>query len=128
MRFLGETWISSDNNIAQNIVGVFLAIPMLIVALIVKLIILPFERPSKVSPEEVRAYLHHMINDSGEAFDWDDFISIRIKDPELDEIRSQAARIELPLNEAGKQKLRVLLKEVEILNPKPIDSASRRPQ
>ena len=128
VRLLGKTWISTDNNIAQNILGVLLAIPTLIVAIIIKLIILPFERPKEISSKEVRDYLQDMINASGTAFDWDDFTSIRIKNPELEKIRSQASEIELPINEAGKQKLRDLLKEIEILRSKPTYSASPLPQ
>ncbi len=41
----------------------------------------------KLSREEVVTIIEDFINDKGGKWDWDDFISIKLKDPELERIR-----------------------------------------
>jgi len=123
MRLLHKTWISYENSIAQNILGVVLAIPVILISVIIILFITPFSRPTKRSASEVETYLTDFLEDKGNAFAWDDFISARIVDPELEAIRQRAANIELPLDKAGSLIIQHLLLELEGLQPKPTDSA-----
>jgi hypothetical protein len=71
---------------------------------------------SKVrSPEEVAGFIRDFVEDSGGDWDWDDFISVTIKDPKLEEIRAEASMVELPLNPAGIDELKRLLAKAEEL-------------
>ena len=69
-----------------------------------------------LTARDVSSYLDDFINARSGDWDWDDFTSIRIADPNLESIRVEAASIELPLDESGELKLRQLLersKELE---------------
>lgn len=121
MRLLGKTWISSENSTPQNILGIFLAVPLVIIAVITAALLIPFNRPSKLSASEVRAYLKDFLDDTGGAWGWDDFISVEIEDPKLEAIRQRAVNIELPLDEEGAVAIRQLLTEVEGLCANPSD-------
>ena len=49
---------------------------------------------SKVrSPEEVAGFIRDFVEDSGGDWDWDDFVSVTIKDPKLEEIRAEASAV-----------------------------------
>jgi hypothetical protein len=45
----------------------------------------------QLSAGEVAQYIRNLINDQGGEWDWDDFESSPIADPELDRIRREAA-------------------------------------
>lgn len=64
---------------------------------------------------EVEAYLRDFLDGTGGAWDWDDFTSIEITDPELDAIREAAAWVELPLTEGGRATLNDLLQQVRAM-------------
>ncbi len=64
---------------------------------------------------EVEVYLRDFLDGIGGAWDWDDFTSIEITDPQLDAIREEAAWVSLPLTEAGRATLRDLLVHVRAL-------------
>lgn len=53
------------------------------------------------------------MQDTGSAWDWDDFISLEISDPTLENIRLRASKVALPVDEDGMDTLRQLLSEVE---------------
>ena len=61
---------------------------------------------------EVETYLRKFLDGADGAWDWDDFTSIKITDPELDAIREEAAWVSLPLTEDGRLTLRRLLDHV----------------
>jgi hypothetical protein len=61
---------------------------------------------------DVEGYLRGFLEGTDGDWDWDDFTSIKITDPRLDAIRDEAARVSLPLAEAGRATLRTLLEEV----------------
>jgi hypothetical protein len=61
---------------------------------------------------QVAAYLCNFLDGTDRAWDWDDFTSIKITNPELNAIREEAARISLPLTEDGRATLRHLLEHV----------------
>jgi hypothetical protein len=46
---------------------------------------------------------------------WDDFISVPIKAPELDSIRAEASMVELPISPTGIDELKRLLVKAEAL-------------
>lgn len=71
------------------------------------------------SAEEVVGFLRDFIDGSGGKWDWDDFISVRIKSPELESIRSDAGWVELPLTPAGVDELKGLLAKAEALAATP---------
>jgi hypothetical protein len=72
---------------------------------------------SKVrSPEEVAGFIRDFVEDSGGDWDWDDFISVTIKNPKLEEIRAEASMVELPLSPAGIDELKRLLAKAEELH------------
>lgn len=68
------------------------------------------------SPEEVAEFIRDFLEDLGGAWDWDDFISVTIKDPRLDEIRAEACMVGLPLTSTGIDELKRLLAKAEALS------------
>lgn len=72
-----------------------------------------FERPSKLTAEEVARYLRDFLDGTGGEWDWDDFISIRLADPDLESIRQRAATVALPISDDGRRSLLALLSEAE---------------
>lgn len=71
----------------------------------------------KAGPDYVADYLEKFIAETEGPWDWDDFCSIPIADPNLDNIRLQACGYSPPggLSEAGRDELRRLLAEVRAL-------------
>ena len=59
----------------------------------------------------IRAFL----NGSGGGWDWDDFTSCSIRDPDLDSIRERAAAVELPGGDQERVILEDLAKEADRL-------------
>ena len=97
----------------RNIVGVLIGIVLIPLFLIFKLIILPFERPLKRTPKEVAKYLQDLLDGTGGDWDWDDFTSCPIFDPQLEELRVRAWDIELPLTDEGIAELQQLLADAK---------------
>ena len=107
--------ISPEKSFIRNVAGLLLAVPMIIFAVIAKIIILPFERPQKVSATQVALYLFEFTEGFHGAWDWDDFTSVPIADPQLETIRARASQVTLPVDDEGLATLRLLLSEVEKL-------------
>ena len=63
------------------------------------------------TPEDVVACLSNFLENRGDPYDWDDFISVDIADPALEAIRAAAANIDLPVNADGESRVRDLLTE-----------------
>ena len=101
----GPLW----RNIVGVLIGVLIAIVLLPILIIIKLIILPFERPMKRKPDEVVRYLQDFVDGTGGDWDWDDFTSCPISDPQLEELRVRACDVELPVTDVGLAELRILL-------------------
>ncbi len=97
----------------RNVIGVVAAIVLVPLAIVAKLVTLPFERPRVRSADEVVRYLRNFIAGAGGDWDFDDFTSIPIADRRLDSIRERAARIEELASKEGLSTLRVLLAEAE---------------
>src|ERR1700761_6513318 len=68
------------------------------------------------SAEEVAGFLRDFIESTGGDWDWDDFISVPIKDPRLEAIRDEASMVELPTTATGFEELKRLLKKAEDLS------------
>jgi len=52
------------------------------------------QRGSARSLSEVRAYLEEFLSGKGNPYDWDDFLSISVRDPYLDSIRNRTNRLQ----------------------------------
>jgi hypothetical protein len=89
---------------------------LVIVALPVAAIAGLFASPKKREAGEVASYLRNFINGGGGEWDWDDFTSVPIADPRLEDIRRRAGAVELPATDDGVAVLRGLLAEVERLD------------
>jgi hypothetical protein len=107
--------ISPENSFLRNVAGLLLVVPLFIFAIIVKILVLPFDRPQKVSAIQVALYLHEFIEGLGGEWDWDDFTSVPIADPQLESIRARASQVILPIDDVGLATLGSLLSEVENL-------------
>ena len=103
--------IDSENSILRNAIGLILIAPITLIAMIIALPFAVFGRPSKRSAKEVATYLTDFIEGNGDAYDWDNFISIPIANPQLESIRVRASKIQLPINEERLKMLRNLLSE-----------------
>ncbi|CAM5483730.1 hypothetical protein ACFSUK_26270 [Sphingobium scionense] len=90
-------------------VGFFIIAPA---ALVLKLALLPFEKPVERSPQEVATYLRDFLEGKGGYGDWDYFTSTEIADPRLNDIRERAANLNLPFGEEEEALLEELITEV----------------
>ena len=101
--------ISPQNTFWRNVWGVLAAAVIIPIAVLLRLAMLPFERPMKRTPQEVVGYLRDFIEGTGGDWDWDDFVSIQIADPRLDSIRERASKFP----DVGQGELQSLLREAE---------------
>lgn len=101
----------------RNTVGVLAAIAVVPIAVLIKLVIMPFERPHRRSPHEVAKYLRDFLNGTGGEWDWEDFVCVPIEDRDLENIRFQASSLDLPLTEEGRAILACLLRRTEQMGP-----------
>jgi hypothetical protein len=107
--------ISAESSIWAKILGGFILIFVLPIFIVVKILIKPFERPSKVSADDVVTYLRDFLEGTGDDWDWDDFISIEIADPQLEAIRKRALALRLPPGGEDIALLKELLSEAETI-------------
>ncbi len=112
---MSRALIDSENSFLRNAIGLILFVLIILVVMIMVLPFALFGRPAKITATEVADYLNNFIEDKGEAWDWDDFISVAIANPKLESIRARASQVELPLDEEGLVALRLLLSEAEEL-------------
>ena len=110
---MGSSLIAANNTLWQNARGVLAAVILIPIALALKLVTMPFERPIQRTPDETAAYLRDFIEGTGEEWDWDDFVSISIADPQLESIRNRASMFPDP--EVGLAALKELLGEAQAL-------------
>ena len=112
---MSRSLISPENSIWRNALGVLAAAILIPLAILLKLVTMPFERPITRTPTEVARYLRDFIDGSGGEWDFDDFTSIPIADARLDSIRERASRFNGPMSDEGMAELRALLREAEAL-------------
>lgn len=110
--------IGPENSIWRNALGMMAAIVFIPIAIVLKLVTMPFERPITRTPAEVARYLRDFLDGSGGEWDFDDFSSVPIADPRLDTIRERASRFNGPKSVEGLTELRALLAEAEALAAK----------
>lgn len=72
---------------------VIVAVPL---ALIAGLMSTLFGSKARLSAAEVAKYLRDYIEGTGSEWDWDDFTSVSVADPQLDDIRRRAAEVTAP--------------------------------
>lgn len=99
----------------STMVMLLLAVVALPFAAIAALVSSIFGLTAKLSASEVATYLREFIEGRGRASDWDDFTSVPIGDPRLEDIRRRAAAIDFPITEEGWAILRALLAEADDL-------------
>ena len=97
--------------VPAQVLGCLAAPVLLPVAIIAGLL----SGPARRTPEEVVRPLEDFLHGTGGAYDWDDFVSVPIEDPELEGLRRRADAIRLPLDAAGRETLRALLEEAKVI-------------
>ena len=81
-----------------------------------------FSKPAKRTPAEVAGFIRDFIEGTGSDWDWDDFTSVRLADPKLEEIRRHADMIALPVTPEGRRELEALLMRADALKSAWIDA------
>jgi hypothetical protein len=92
---------------------IILAILVIPIAAIAGLLSWLFGLRSKLSAAEVASYLREFTDGSGGEWDWDDFTSVPIANPKLEDIRLRAGAVAFPLTADGLATLQKLLVEAE---------------
>lgn len=95
--------------------GCLVAIVLVPILLLVKLVMLPFEKPLNRTPDEVLQYMHRFVDGTDGPWDWDNFTTQPIADPRLDEIRDRLAALDVPLSEADFPAIKALIVEAEAI-------------
>lgn len=96
----------------------FLVLPLLVPAIIAVVLygLVPSTKKARArTPRDVAKFLRNFIAGTGGEWDWDDFTSVPISDPALDDIRREADAVPLPVDAEGLAKLRELLDRVNSL-------------
>jgi hypothetical protein len=88
-------------------------LPVLSAFMLLKIVMMPFDRPISRSADDVSRYLKDFLKGVGGPWDWDDFIHIPIADPRLENIRERATALDLPLTDADTALLKALIAEAE---------------
>ena len=99
-------------SVAGKTLLLIVAIPLALIAALVSTL---FGLKEERSAAEVATYLHNYIEGGGGEWDWDDFMSLPIADPQLDDIRLKAIEVTAPDTEEAPTVLRQLLSEAERL-------------
>lgn len=97
---------------AGKVLLVIVAVPLALVAGLVSMV---FGLKAKLSAAEVTRYLRDYIEGTGGEWDWDEFTSVPIADPRLDDIRRKAAEVTAPDTEEAQVVLEKLLAKAEQL-------------
>ena len=116
---MARALISSENGFLRNVAGFAIAMLVIPIAIIVKLIVAPFEKPIERSPAEVLNHLRDFRDGTGDDYDWDDFVSVPIADPELEVLRASAASLDLPFGAKEFDSLRTLIARAEAIAERP---------
>jgi hypothetical protein len=101
----------------QRLLAKTLAIPLIIIAIplaaIAGIVSTVFGIKEKRAATKVASCIKDFLDGTGGDWDWDDFVSLPIADPRLEDIRRRAAAVDLPTNDEGEATLRALLAEAE---------------
>ena len=110
--------------LASTVLKVSLAVVAIPLAAIAALVSAAFGLKEKLAASDVASYLRDFIEMSGSGRDWDDFTSLPIANPQLEDIRRRAAAVDLPATEDGLATLLGLLAEAEELERLERESAT----
>lgn len=115
---MGRAYIDPDNTLWENMWGclaVGLMLPFLLILLILKLVMIPFETPRQLSPEAAAALLRNFIDGTATDGEIDYFISVEIADPILNDVKDEVGVLFGPgwEDEETKAALREQLRRVE---------------
>lgn len=77
-------------------------------------LLLRFRRKRRVTSEYVTRALEDFLSNQGGPYDWDDFLSLSLSDPQLDEIRRRCAAIDW-MTCGGKEELKLILRDLKTL-------------
>ena len=99
-------------NLLAKIFLVIIALPLAAIAAVVSRLTGAKE---KLSAADVALCLRNFIDGNGGSYDWDEFTSVPIENPHLEDIRRRAAEVDIPVTSEGLITLRGLLDEVERL-------------
>lgn len=108
-------FISDHNPWPIKVMMFVLLTPVILFFIVLKIVLLPFERPIQRSPDEVARYLRDFLNGTGGPWDWDDFISVPIADPRLEDLRQRASVLDLPMTDDETAPLKALVAEAEMI-------------
>ncbi len=61
-----------------------------------------WKKTADLTARDVEGYLQDFVEGRGGDWDWDDFTSIPVTDPTLEQVRREAAAVNLPLDEGGR--------------------------
>ena len=97
------------------IAGVAAATVVIVPFLIIKLVSMPFERPRKLTPEQVAEFLRNCLDGTARDGEIDYFISVEIEDPKLNDVKHRVGLLYGPgwSSEETRADLQTLLREVE---------------
>jgi hypothetical protein len=104
--------------------NIWVVIGLVAVGVIILLLLVaaqPQRKPHHLTKEEVADEIEAFLNGAGGAFNWDDFCTFTLSDPELDKIRARCAQLdkEFPPDVSGRycneEGLKVLSGYVEYL-------------
>jgi len=98
-----------------NGIGFLAAIFIVPVFLLIKLVLMPFEKPRSLSAQQVVEYLGGFIDGTDDDGDWDNFTTRPIADTRLDDIRDRVAALDVPLSDADMPALSALLAEAKAI-------------
>ncbi|WP_145201485.1 hypothetical protein [Sphingobium sp. B2] len=107
--------LTFGSNPLINGIGCILGFVLLPAFIILKLIMMPFEKGAHRSPTYVARYIRDFIDNTSGEWDWDDFISIPVADPRLEAIRAAACDVSLPCGDEELAELEVLFEEAQRL-------------
>jgi hypothetical protein len=76
---------------------ILVIIVLIVVGLVVIFLVLaalPPGKPHELTKQQVADTIEAFLKAEGRAYDWDDFCTFRIADPELDQIRARCAQLD----------------------------------
>lgn len=107
--------LTFGSNPLINGIGCILGVILLPAFIILKLVIMPFEKDAHRPPKYVARHIRDFIDGASGEWDWDDFSSIPLADPRLEAIRAAACDVSLPCGDEELAELEALFEEAQSL-------------
>ncbi len=110
-------WVMKIIERLKLVAGVTAAAVVIVPFLILKIVTMPFERPRKLTPEQVAEFLRKCIEGTARDGEVDYFISVEIADPRLNEVKDRVGQLFGPgwSSEETHADLEEILREVEAM-------------